>query len=43
VGILPHLDEDFFQTLADEITARGGAGVSDGGQRRAVFCSDPAP
>jgi hypothetical protein len=42
VGILPHLDEDFFQALPDEITARGGAKASDGGPRRAIFCPDPA-
>jgi hypothetical protein len=42
VGIIPRLDEDFFQDLADEITARGGAKASDGGHRRAIFCSDPA-
>ena len=34
VVILPHLDEDFFQTpLADEITMRGRVSASDRGQR----------
>jgi hypothetical protein len=42
VGIFPRLDEDFFQALANEITARGGAKASDGGPRRAIFCADPA-
>jgi hypothetical protein len=42
VGNLPRLDEDFFQALPDEITARGGAGVSVGRQRRPLFCADPA-
>ena len=40
--ILPRLEEDFFQALADEISARGGAKASDGGPRRAIFCPDPA-
>jgi hypothetical protein len=43
VGILPPLEEDFFQTLANEITARGGTNASDGGFRRPVFCSDLLP
>jgi hypothetical protein len=42
VGILPRLEEDFFQALANEITARGGTKASDGGPRRAIFCPDPA-
>jgi hypothetical protein len=42
VGILPHLEEDFFQDLADQIIARGGAKASDGGPRRAICCRDPA-
>jgi hypothetical protein len=42
VGNLPRLDEDFFQALADEISARGGTGVSVGRQRRPLFCADPA-
>ena len=42
MGILPRLEEDFFQTPpADEIAARGGAKASDGGPRRAIFCPDP--
>jgi hypothetical protein len=43
VGILPSLEEDFFQTLANEITARGKTNASDGGFRRPVFCSDLLP
>jgi len=43
MGILPHLEEDFFQALADEITARGGTNASKGGHRRPVFCSDLVP
>src|SRR5215208_5246702 len=43
VGILPCLQENLLQALADEITARGGAGISDGGFRRPVFCSDLVP
>jgi hypothetical protein len=42
VGILPRLDEDFFQALPGEIGARGGAKASDGGHRRAILCPDPA-
>ncbi len=40
-GILPRLDEEFFQALAEEITARGGANASDGRQRPSI-CPDLA-
>ena len=41
--IIPCLDEDLFQALADEIMARCGVRASDGGPRRPVFCSDLVP
>ena len=42
VVILPCPEEDLFQALANEIMARVRVGVSDGRQRRPLFCPDPA-